>query len=255
MIEECKKAIEKEYFQKALKLGKQTIKMYPNNPESYLCLGIAHYGLGNTKKAMEYLKKAEELTNDNEKLAIIYRYMGETLFKIRKLNEALIYLNKAIKLTKHPNENMAHVLNKIANIYHREKNLEKASEYYKEAFKIGKKENMNEEFMMRTAYDLRYVLFRLGRNKDIIEIFEDLLSYGSNNNNLYIVCLSEINLGSTYLEMGNKDTAIKYFTIGLKHAQEIKNKDLEAIAYKYLGETLNNKKYLDKAEEILKSTF
>jgi tetratricopeptide (TPR) repeat protein len=64
--------------------------------------------------------------------------------------------------------------------------------------------------------------------------------------------LSEINLGSTYFMMGNKDMAKEYFMSGLNHAKEMGNKKLEAITYMYLSNIFNDKSYLDKAEKIFK---
>jgi tetratricopeptide (TPR) repeat protein len=253
-MENCREALKNRNLEKAIELAKQSIEANPNNSEAYLCLGIAYYDMGFSKKALEYLKKAEELTNNENELAIIYRFMGEALIDIKKLDEALTYLNKALSLTKHPNKNMAQVLGKIGDIYYIKRDLLKSAEYYGKALDVGKKQNLNAEFMARMTNNLSVILFNLGRYEDALKLFESLLSYGFANNDLFTICLSEINLGSTYFMMGNKDMAKEYFTSGIDHAKKIGNKKLEAIAYVYLSDILNDKSYLDKAEELFKET-
>jgi tetratricopeptide (TPR) repeat protein len=251
-MENCKEALKNKDLEKAIKLAKQSIETNPDNFEGYLYLGIAYYDMGFSKKALEYLKKAEELTSSENDLAVIYRFMGEALIDMKKLDEALTYLNKALSLTKQPNKNMAQVLGKMGDIYYMKKDLLKSAEYYTKAFEIGKEKNLNRESMARITNNLSVILSSLGRYEDAIELFKILLSYGSANNDLFIICLSEINLGSAYFMMGNNDIAKKYFMSGLNHAKEMGNKKLEAITYMYLSDILNDKSYLDKAEKIFK---
>jgi tetratricopeptide (TPR) repeat protein len=276
MIKKCRKIIEKgeaKYrenikngdFEKAMEFAKQAIEMCPDNFEGYLYLGIAYHGIGDLEKALENLKKAEELINNENKLGIIYRHnklaaiykhIGEVLIDMGKTNDALTYLNKSIDSTKQIDTDTVYTLSKIANIYYKKRDLKKSAEYYKEAFEIGK-EYASKEFIINTINNLSVILFELGYYEpgyyeDAIEIFEDLLSYGSINNDPFIICLSEINLGSAYLMVGNKTAAKRYFTLGLHHAKESGNKKFESIAYMYLGDILNNEKYLEKAKELFK---
>jgi tetratricopeptide (TPR) repeat protein len=260
--------IENRNFERAMEFAKQAVEMCPNNFEGYLYLGIIYHNMGDLEKALKNLKKAEELINNesklgviyrHNKLAIIYRHIGEMLINMNKINDALVYLNKSIDLTKQIDKDTAYTLSKIANIYYRKGDLKKSAEYYKEAFEIGK-EYASKEFIINTINNLSVILFELGHYEpgyyeDAIEIFEDLLSYGSINNDPFIICLSEINLGSTYLMIGNKIAAKRYFALGLHHAKESGNKKFEAVAYMHLGDITNNEKYLEKAEELFKEIY
>lgn len=252
MIEKCKKAIENGDLIKAMEFAKQSVKAYPDNFESYLCLAVIYYDMGNFKKALENFKKAEELTDDKEKLADIYQYTGETFIDMNKIDDALTHFNKALTLAKHTNSNVAYILSKIADAYFRKGDIKKSVEYYDKAFKAGKEEDASIEFIAGVINNQSVALTKLGYYEKAIKLLEDLLTLGSANNNLTIVCLSEINLGSAYFMMGNKDMAKKYLILGLNHAKELGDKGLEAVAYMYLGDILNNKSYLDKAEKLFR---
>lgn len=140
-----------------------------------------------------------------------------------RLDEAIIYLNKSLDSTKYVSENTAYMLSKIASIYYEKGDIEKAIEYYNEAFEIGK-ENASEEFIIKTANNLSNILFKLCYYEDIIDLFKSLLSYGFANNNISIVCLSEMSIGSVYLMTGNKIAAKEYFTLAMHRAKGIKTK-------------------------------
>jgi tetratricopeptide (TPR) repeat protein len=251
-IEKCRKAIENGDLIKALELAKQSVETYPDNFESYLCLAAVYYDMKNFKKALENLKKAEKLTSDKENLINIYYYIAEIYVDTNELDNALTYFHKTLDLIKHTNKDTAYILSRIADTYFRKGNLKKSIEYYSKALKAGEEENASIEFIAGVINNQSVILTKLGYYNKAIKLLENLLAIGSSSNNLTIVCLSEINLGSAYFMAGNKNMAKKYLTSGLNHAKELEDKGLQAIAYMYLGKILKNKDYLNKAEEIFK---
>jgi tetratricopeptide (TPR) repeat protein len=252
MIEKCREAIEKGELERAIELGKQAVEMHPNSFDAYFCLGIAYRGMKNIEKSLENFKKAEELTDDKEKLITVYQYIGETLIKLGRLDDALSYFNKALTLAKYIDSNVTYILSKIAYIYFEKGDLEKSAEYYNDAIESGEKENVSEQLMLEIANNFSVVLAELGYYKEAVMLLKDLLNFGTVSDNLSLVCLTEMNLGAIYSKMGNKNAAKRYLVSGLNHAKRLGDKGLEATAYMYLGKILNKKSYLDKAEELFR---
>lgn len=247
MIEKYKEAIENGNLTKAIELAKQSIETQPDNFDAYFYLGIAYYGIDNIEKALENLEKAKELTDNNEKLSTIHHYIGEVLISANRLDDALTYLNKALTLAENTNSNTAIILGIIANVHSKKGEIEKAIEYYDKAFKSGEKENADPEFMAGVINNLSAALIELGYYKEAINLLKRI--YKKTNKNIYLTCLSEMNLGSAYLMIGNKKFAKKYFKSALNHAKKLKNKNLETTIHTYLDNFLN-KNYIDKAEKL-----
>jgi tetratricopeptide (TPR) repeat protein len=252
VIEKCKDALRKDDLEKAIEYGKRAVEMYPNNFDSYFCLGKAYHRMRQPELAYENFKKAEELASSKEDLASIYEYIGRILAIIGKLDDALTYYNKALGLTKEIGGKAAPLLRTIAEIYFKKKDLDKALDYYDAAFTAGEEEGVNEEFMAEIINDMSIIYAELGFYKEAITLLKDLILFGNLSENDHIVYVAEINLGAVYGAMGNKEAAKRYLSMGLNHVKKIGDKYWEAVAYFHLGRILNKKKYSDKANEIFK---
>jgi tetratricopeptide (TPR) repeat protein len=259
MIEKCLEELGNGNLEEAIKLGKQAVEMYPDNFKAHLYLGMAYRDAGDTEKSLEYLKKAEELANNKEELTVAHYHTGEVLTEMGKLDDALSHLNKALELTEYPNEDKTYILDRIANIYFKKGELEKSFEYYNKALEeeTRKKEDMNKKLITEIINNQGVILAKLGRYKEAIKLFEGLITLGITDNDPHLVCLTEINLGSAYSAIGDKNMAEKYLKSALDHAKELENKELEDIAYKYLNDILNNKNHLNKikVEKIHPDSF
>ena len=157
-IEECWTFNNNKDYKRAIESGKLAIEKYPDNSEAYRCLGTAYYNTGELNLAYENIKKAESLTNDKEGLMDIYKQIGEILHKMGRLDDALLYYNKALKLIedseienlndKNPNNRVnriyeelmegdrIEILNNIALIYEEKGQLDKALNYYRESLSL-----------------------------------------------------------------------------------------------------------------------
>jgi tetratricopeptide (TPR) repeat protein len=252
MVEKCKEAIKNKDTRKALELSKQAVEMHPNDPDAYLCLGIAYYKIRDFEKALENFKKAEELTDDKEKLITIYQQIGITLIDANKLDNALAYFDKALTLAKQINSNITYTLSKIAYIHYRKGNIEEAIDYYIKAIETGERENADEKTMLEVSNNFGVIAAEIGLYEEALALFKDLRNLGTTKNNLSYICISEINLGIIYFITGNKNASKKYFMLALNHAKKLGSKRLEAVTYMHIGELFGKKIYLDKAEELFR---
>jgi tetratricopeptide (TPR) repeat protein len=167
------------------------------------------------------------------------------------LDDALIYFNKSLDLAKQANENIAHVLVEIADIYFNKEDLKKTLEYYNEAFEAGKKENADAKLMTEVIHNIGIISAKLGRYEDAIELFSTYI----NSNDPTTKCLSQIGLGLVYFMINEIDESEKYLKIGLNYAKKIGNKQLEAITYMYLGRFFRRSNYLNIAKQLFREVY
>jgi tetratricopeptide (TPR) repeat protein len=75
-------------YKRAIESGKLAIEKYPNNSESYRCLGEVYYNAGELNLAYENMKKVESLTNNKEDLIDVYKQIGEIFAQKGRLDDA-----------------------------------------------------------------------------------------------------------------------------------------------------------------------
>jgi tetratricopeptide (TPR) repeat protein len=82
--------------------------------------------------AYENLKKAENLTNNEEEILNVYREIGNVLRRIGKLDNSYMYLAKVLNLAKESGniEMQGIILNDIGSVYYDKRELDKAFNYY-----------------------------------------------------------------------------------------------------------------------------
>ena len=107
----------------------KSIKLSPNDIESYSNLGATLLALGRFKEAEVILRKATKLNPD---FAQSYNNLGIVLKELLLLEEAEIVLKKAIKL----NQNFAEAFNNLGLTQHKLGKYKEAEISYKEAIKI-----------------------------------------------------------------------------------------------------------------------
>jgi tetratricopeptide (TPR) repeat protein len=124
-----------------------------------------------------------------------------------KLDDALTYYNKALELAKEIGGKTAPLLSIIAEIYFKKGDLDKALDYYDAAFTAGEKEGASKEFMAEIINDMSIIYAEVGFYKEAITLLKDLILFGNLSENDHIVYVAEINLGTVYGAMGNKEAA------------------------------------------------
>lgn len=119
---------------KAAELQEEQHKYYPYDV-SYNSIGVNYHNSGNYNKAIQCFKKALAA---GEEEAFIYSNLGNDLYIIGELDDALPYLKKAIELR----GDYAIAMVVIGDIYRVKEEDEEADKWYTRAFNI-----MNREFL------------------------------------------------------------------------------------------------------------
>jgi tetratricopeptide (TPR) repeat protein len=86
----------------------------PNNADDYACLGASYRMLGSFKKAIFYLKKAEDLSKNAILQNLISNQLGTTYLNLENYDKALYYYNEQLQISK---EGEAEALNNMAFVY------------------------------------------------------------------------------------------------------------------------------------------
>lgn len=107
------------------------------------------------EKSIDYLNKAIKSDNDNH--AIYHSLLGISYFKIKKYNEAIISLSKAIELNFNNSQMIKPSLlsirydymlyNMLGHSYYETKEYEKAKDYFAEAIKLNPNDNDSKKML------------------------------------------------------------------------------------------------------------
>ena len=84
-------SLRKEKLSKALKMSKKLVDQYPENPTYLDTHGWVIYQSGKYNEALKYLEKAARLSDDG----IIIEHLGDVLFRMGKIDEAVFQWKKA----------------------------------------------------------------------------------------------------------------------------------------------------------------
>lgn len=85
-------SLQPERRQEAKQYIEQALSIAPNNPAYLDSLGWLYFKMGDAKKALEYLSKATELSNDPE----IAAHLGEVMWALGKKEEAKVVWGQAL---------------------------------------------------------------------------------------------------------------------------------------------------------------
>ncbi len=90
----------KDRVEQYLRMGEKQIRETPDNPKPYYEVAKLYKGKEDYEKALEYFKKGIELLGNKKDLLInklIFLEAGNVCFKMKKYDDAIIYLDKAIE--------------------------------------------------------------------------------------------------------------------------------------------------------------
>jgi tetratricopeptide (TPR) repeat protein len=101
-------SFQKDRLQESLGYLQQALALSPNNPAFMDSMGLAYFRLGNFEKAIKYLRKANNLSDEGE----ISAHLGEALWMNDRKSDAISVWKKA--LTKHPeDQDLKETLNRL----------------------------------------------------------------------------------------------------------------------------------------------
>jgi PAS domain S-box-containing protein len=233
-----------EYFLASLTISE------PNNNESvmneaYQYMGLLFIELGRKDLAINYLHRVliySRRKNLPEILAGTYVSLGKLMYDQGDTTGALrLYFNALALKPKLPKFiSQEWVTKSLGNLYLSAKQYDVALFYYHEALKENQKDigHVNGTIYSLIAYtyeqknDLNKALFynRMALFTRTVE------------NQPLLITSSLVNIGSTFLKMGNYDSSLYYLERGLKNANSLNIKFLRASGYKYLYELYCAKK-------------
>lgn len=134
----AKALIENQEYTIANKLLRDVILQNPNYRDAWILLGYTNYAMERYLPAKNALERALEIDPSYPQSNYFYALACE---KVSENKEALEYLEKALDMNFTPKEQ---VISKIADIYLKEKNYQKAAETYEEYLNLSDKNDVND---------------------------------------------------------------------------------------------------------------
>lgn len=216
---------------------------------SYNILGSATIQLGNFRKAIELLKKAENFSfllnrETHINTAHILSNMGVSYWSLGDLENALSNFGRAIEIKKATQTNndatTATIYTNMGIISREQGDNTKALQLYKRAISIFEKTlpkghfrfgqvngNIGAAYIFKKDYDNALVYLEKTR-----EIFEQNPSYSTFLGNTYL------NLGATYIETNQQEKALLFLNKAIKAQEALKGKSHADVAdfYTALGD-------------------
>jgi tetratricopeptide (TPR) repeat protein len=247
-------------YTKAIELGELSVKKYPKNPEAYLCLGEAYLRTGKIKLAYENFKKTISYTNDKKELMYNYRFIGKFLHEVGRLNDSLLYYNKALNLAKDLGDKTMQIfiIDEIAEIYEDKGDLDKALSYYMKPLNL----EIDEKEKAYVYNNAANIYAKKGDYQKAIEYHQKAIEIDEKYDEDTGTAIHKLDFGETYRKMKNYENAEKYLSEGLESAKKVGDKFWEATGYRYLGNLYRDKgdkettkEYYIRAYKLYKTTF
>jgi len=245
-------------YKRAIEAGELAVKKYPENLDVYLCLLLTYYNVGELNLAYENAKKAESLTDNKEILMYIYNLIGNILFLMGRLDDALLYFRKGLILAKDLGDTdvQASLLNNIAIIYNRKGESDKALSYYEESLSL----TINEKEKAATYNNIAVIYYQKGNYQNAIEYFQKTIEIAEKYKDYHRVYRAKLNLGDTFIKKKDYENAEKYLSEGLEGVKKVGDKLWEATGYGYFGRLYKDKgdkktarEYYNRAYNLFKS--
>ncbi len=188
-------------------------------------IGALYFDVDDYDQAYSYLTKAldfYEKNNNQAKQSAIYSRIG-IIFKSEDKEKSLNYLRKSIAISTEiaDSNGIARDLNNIALIYQRLGLYDTARSYYRKAMPINA-EMKNWDYYATNLLNLA-IIEKLNQNVDgSIELFSQLIPAFDSLNQMNKYAKVLLHLGDAYLNKGDYEKAITFFTaadsIGRKYA-------------------------------------
>jgi CHAT domain-containing protein/Tfp pilus assembly protein PilF len=180
--------------------------------DSYLKCGIIQMARNNQGDALGYFHEAilsgSKMNQAADTLLFKpYLYTGTIYYSSNNLDSAVYYYKQAETInTNHPGLNESErLLNKFGALYYETGDYDKSISYFEKAVSIVEsKKPYNVFFAINYKNNIATALMKLGKNKEALEIFNDLLKYPNPGDELLY------NVANTYFENNNNSEALKY---------------------------------------------
>lgn len=243
---------------KAEKYGKQAVELAQKIKNDTL-LGLAYNDLGTLflrigefEKAKKYYSQAIEIRTklkDDIGLASIYSKLA-VLEEIQSNYPKALEMNlKVLKIYEKKNEDsiaIATLCGNISVVLMNMQQMDRAYQYNKKAYEIGKK--LNHIQLIGTSFaNFGNLYSKQHKNRKAIDNFKKANYYFSQNNNLNSLAVMYNNIGSAYNNLNILDSASLYFEKSLKIRNEIQDRKGISSIQSSLASIYNKQKKPDLA--------
>ena len=182
----------------AVRLCKEILTDYPDNPYILDFLGILYHQIKDYDSAIEYFRKAIQLNPNSPET---FYNLGTALTQKGLLEEAVTCYRNALRL----NPNFVDAYNKLAIVLHNMGRLSEAITQYRTAAKYAPG--------FKTYFNLAIALQENGQLDDAITCYQRVLQLNPNFADAYF------NLSVVFQEKGNLDEAKSYYLKALQLTQ------------------------------------
>jgi signal transduction histidine kinase len=194
-----------------------------------------------------------KLAKHNKNTRLIYDCyitLANALDGLNDSTKALEYYNKAFETTILLKEDPQYLIlkaqsyNYIGELYKKQKQYRKATNYFKNALAFGDLKETLPYLYAAIINNLAYSNLKLGYKDSLIK-FEEALTISKNSNSIPIIVSSKYNLSEYYLSQGNIDQAILYSQDALKmaHDNKIYEDELKTLQLLARIDYKNNEQY------------
>lgn len=190
-----------------LKESVRAVDLYPDNGIfNYLC-GLAYMFSGQDGKAIEYLKSASELVEDNDGLlSVVYGILGDLYYNVGSRDESFSAYEKSIALK---NDNIAALNNYAYYLSIEGIELAKAETMISKVIEL---EPLNPTYLDTYAW----ILFKRENYLEALYFIEQAISNGGADNGVILE-----HYGDILFKNGNLEEALKYWKQALSTEDEI----------------------------------
>lgn len=186
---------------------------------TYMAITNVYVQNGDQKKQQEYMNLTEDLAlkeNDSMQLSSFYGQKGVIYDQQNKLDSAVIFLKKGL--------NIGYAIKDTITIINGHVNLGLTQKH-------------------------------LNKNQDALENFRKALSFSSNDNNFYSLCVIHNNIGATYLQTKDFRLAESSFKLSIDYAKKAGFNPALLENYKNLSELYETEKAFEQQSQYLKKYY
>ena len=198
--------------------------------------GNSFYAQSNFDSALIYYNKALKVTNDNLDKAKIYSHKGNIYEDLSNYNKALEFYNKSLQIYSQldDKQGISAALNQIGNVYYRWSDFENAIKYYDKGLKIRKQIN-DKAGIPSSLNNLGNIYYSWGKFKKALEYYLQAYNLKQNLNDKTELPSYIINIGSAYLSLKDYKNARKYYNLALQKATEQNNQHIISTCFINMG--------------------
>jgi len=248
----------KPYLDTALIMAKK-LNSKALNAKLTLSTAIYHDRISDYPKAEEIYKKAMNQfieLNDQKNLRTVYNYLGSVLSFNSKLEEALQYFLKCLKISEKLDLRDEQKLNSLGNIaatYFKMENYESSLEYYHRTLNLAIENKLDIKVAQVRLY-IGTIYSKRNENAKAIDYFLKSLEYFEKNKVYQFLPNAYNNLGNHYSRLDSLEKAENYFNKALAVAEESEQLNDLPFVLKSLGEVkLKRNNYDGALKDLLRS--